>query len=337
MSYKIPKAVRLPSGNWNLKMMLGGKRISITKPTERECTKQASLLRAQNECGLFGGAVDSKLTVGDAIDMYIESRKEVLSPSTVAGYMDIRRTRFRDVIDRKVCTITNWQRVISNESNVCSPKTLYNAWGLLRPALEDIGIEVKNVRLPQRIQKDRPFLQPEQIPIMIEACSDSAVEIQVLLGLHGLRRSEIYAVNKEDISNGIIRVRGAKVRSNNGYVVKKTTKTDLSRRDVPVLIPRLAELVAERPKGLLCPNDPTTDYKRINNICKKNGLPLVGFHGLRHSFASLCYHLGLSELEAMRLGGWSDMNTMRRIYTHLAESDKMEATNKLKDFFALKG
>ena len=57
-------------------------------------------------------------------------------------------------------------------------------------------------------------------------------------------------------------------------------------------------------------------------------------HALRHSFASLAYSLGLSELATMRLGGWADYGTMRKIYTHLSKHDLADAADTLSDFFA---
>ena len=78
---------------------------------------------------------------------------------------------------------------------------------------------------------------------------------------------------------------------------------------------------------------PATPYRQIQKVCQENGLPLVGWHGLRHSFASLCYSQGINEMTCMRLGGWSDFKTMRTIYTHLSESDAMKGIDKLAEFF----
>lgn len=101
------------------------------------------------------------------------------------------------------------------------------------------------------------------------------------------------------------------------------------------MIPQLAEALAavEDKSGPVVKTNPTTLYSQINDLCKKEELPLVGVHGLRHSFASLGYHLKMSEMEVMRLGGWSDFSTVRRIYTHLADEDAANAASKIKDFF----
>ncbi len=80
--------------------------------------------------------------------------------------------------------------------------------------------------------------------------------------------------------------------------------------------------------------NPNTIYHQINRVCARNGLPQVGTHGLRHSFASLGYHLGVPELEMMQLGGWADNQTMIRIYTHIANADRVKAENAMAGFFA---
>ena len=101
------------------------------------------------------------------------------------------------------------------------------------------------------------------------------------------------------------------------------------------MIPRVRDLVEELPDddSPVAPYWPNTLYKHINAICAANDLPLVGVHGLRHSFASLAYHLGWSESYTMLVGGWDDISTMRKVYTHIAEKDKLKASNSMADFY----
>ena len=51
-----------------------------------------------------------------------------------------------------------------------------------------------------------------------------------------------------------------------------------------------------------------------------------------HSFASLAYHLGIPEKTVMKIGGWSNDATMRKIYTHISQSKINEDSAKLVDF-----
>ena len=45
------------------------------------------------------------------------------------------------------------------------------------------------------------------------------------------------------------------------------------------------------------------------------------FHDLRHYYASFLHALGVPDQNIMELGGWHDVNTLRRSYQH-AQSDK---------------
>ena len=71
----------------------------------------------------------------------------------------------------------------------------------------------------------------------------------------------------------------------------------------------------------------------MNKVCDENNLPRLGVHGLRHSFASLAYHVRMSEQAAMQIGGWSDYATMRKIYTHLSTQDINAAANSMSKFY----
>ena len=77
-----------------------------------------------------------------------------------------------------------------------------------------------------------------------------------------------------------------------------------------------------------------TIWNKINSICEKNGFPNVGIHGLRHSFVSLAYHLGVPEKIVMEIGGWADYQTMRNIYTHIARSDVSKYAEQFSGFFS---
>jgi integrase len=118
-------------------------------------------------------------------------------------------------------------------------------------------------------------------------------------------------------------------------VLKKDNKNRASKRTIPILIDRLYELLCEQPNktGLILTSFPDLLFKQVNAACVKSGLPKVGVHGLRHSFASLAYHRGVPERIAMQMGGWSDIGTMHKIYTHIAQKDVDKYAGELKTFF----
>lgn len=339
---KIPKIVKLPSGRYRCQIMSDGTRLSITEASYEECMSSALEILSKRVVGAAAPRRSNNVILRTAIERYIKDRGNILSPATIYGYKTVLSNRFQSIMDYRIKDIQNWQSIINSESRMCSAKTLKNSWGLIKSVLKENGSEIPKVTLPQVVEKDHAFLQPDQIKTFLELIKNEPYEIVYLLGLHGLRSSEILAIDvKNDIDFNFIRVRGAKVlgsseNGSSGYILKATNKNSSSRRSVPVMIPRLTELIKSCPGDKiqkLIPDAPNTARIRLNRLCRENGLPEIGLHGLRHSFASLCYHLGMSEMETMRLGGWSDVSVMRRIYTHLADQDLKNAESKLKDFF----
>lgn len=336
-SIKVPTPRKLPSGNWFIQICVNGKRISVTEPTEAACIARAMAIKQE-----LLDPVDRsrKPSLTKAIDAYIDARSNVLSPSTIRGYRIIQRNRFQDAMGRPVDAYDDkgWQRIINKEAKLCSSKTLKNAWGFISSVIhEETGRQI-SVNLPQVVSDTRSFLEPEQIPVFLEAAKGNNFEIAALLALCSLRSSEISALTWEhvDLKNGIIHVQGAVVKDEgNKYVRKKENKNTTSRRDVPIMIPRLLDALKEADQSCasVVPFHPSSVCRGINKICESAGLPKVGTHGLRHSFASLAYHLGMPEKIAMQIGGWSNDATMRKIYTHVAKNDVLKYQNAMASFY----
>ncbi len=322
--YGNPHPKKLPSGSWFVRVTVDGKTHSITRATKKECLNEAMAVKS--------GAKELKkrnpVTLTKAIDNYIEARENVLSPSTIRGYRAIQRLRFQTSMHKFVENITadQWQRIVNAEAKLCSAKTLKNAWGFLSSVIFDATGKKVSVRLPQVVANDLPYLTAEQIPPFLEAIKGDFCEIAILLGLSGLRRSEIMAVKWKDIDldAGCIYVQGSAVHDENGQLIYRAeNKNTSSRRTVPFLLPQLREAVLATQKkteyAVTC--TPGAIYKAAIRACRKAGVTETETHGLRHSFASLAYHLGIPEAVTMKAGGWSDIYTMRKIYTKISEKD----------------
>lgn len=333
---KIPEPRQMPSGRWIITLRKEG--VSITKDTAEECRTEAKAIRM----GIIEAAkYPDRITLNDLLEEYISSKDNVLSPSTIAGYDKIRRLRFKDYMNTPVGNIP-WQRMINSESG--SPKTIRNAWGLVAAALKSRCLPVPDITLPQVVPYDSHFLQPEEIPAFIKMVSKTNIAIPVLLALHSLRVSEIVALSWDDIERDglwsgkkcdIIHVRGATVIDRDGNMVfKETNKNSASRRDIPVFIPELKTLLSNPVSDKPCTYHPNSLAPALFSVCDNNNFPRINMHALRHSFASLAYSLGLNELTTMRLGGWSNFSTMRKIYTHLSTRDLVDAAETLSSFFA---
>lgn len=336
-SMKKPTARRLPSGAWTCRVRVGGKDHSITG-YDRASVEQEAM-------GIKYGLINAKkkvgpMTVTEAIDAYIESRKSSLSPSTMRSYKGSQKHQLQGLMDKKIDSLTDriCQKAIDDDKATCSPKTIKNAWSLVASAVREQTGQEFTVHLPTVIKNEHPFLQPEQIPIFLDALRDTPAELPALLGLHSLRRSEILGLTWEnvDLKNGLLYIRGATVFNEDGTLVhKKENKNAASRRVVPIMIDRLKELLEaqERTKKFVVTTHPNSIFAQVNRVCTSAGLPEIGVHGLRHSFCSLAYHLDMSEGVAMKVGGWADYATMRKIYTHIADKDIAASVQVMRDFY----
>ena len=347
---KTPKPRKLPSGKWFIHLRLGGDSIHVTDATAKDCTREAAAIKAE---WLARKRLPEKpeepkqaLTLTASIDEYIKRKSRTLSPSTIRGYRAIQKHRFQAVMQRPVDSIQDkeWQGLINDEVALASPKTVVNAFKFLRTVIrQQIGrdIPLDGLTLPAVAPADTAFLTADEIPKFVDAIKDSRVAVAALLALSSLRISEISALRWEDIPENptFIKVSGAVVRgTDTAWVKKKQNKNRSSTRSVPILIPELSEAIERlrKPSGPIMDYDQDTLRVEVHKACKRARITDVTVHGLRHSFASLAYHLQVPEKIAMEIGGWSDPGTMHKIYTHIAQSDITRYQNAMADFYSKK-
>lgn len=332
---KVPEPKQLPSGKWHI--YLRPEFVPVTEDTREKCVTKAKAIRA--------GYIEERkripknaLTLRQAIEAFIAANENALSPATIRGYDIICRHRFPEKIDEPLEDTTGWQEAIDAANKAYSPKTVYNSWGLVREIMTENNVTPPKVRLPQKRQPEKEWLTYDQILTFVDALRGKRCESGALLALHSLRRSEIFGLSWDDIDlkKGRITVRGAMVQDkNNAYIHKKETKNVSSARTIRIMIPRLKEVLQQQKNAGLPPvlSTPNSITQSINRVCASVDLPEVGTHGLRRSFASLGYHLDLSELEIQEMGGWRDYTTVRKIYTRLAKQDRLNAENKMEKFY----
>lgn len=334
---KVPEPRKLPSGNWFIQLRLNGQSVPITAETYTECKNLAELTKANHRCVDPIKKLPKNITLREAMKRYVRNYKDSLSPSTYDRYLNYIDHRFINYVDRPLGEI-KWQRMIDDELKVSSEKTVYNAWGLVRPSLKFVGYPVPDIKLAAIPIKEIPFLQPEEIKPFCAAIKGKSYEIAALLELHGLRLSEMKGLvwNDIDLDRNVIYVHGAYVKGVDGYVDKETNKNKTSTRYVPIMIPQLSEAltaVADK-SGRVVSITGSVLLRDVKRACEHAGVTVVTNHGLRHSMASLCFFLKIPIEQIMKWGGWGNDITLRRIYIHLAASAESEHKAAFTGFFS---
>ena len=333
-----PKKVK--SGKWRVRIYNytdeNGNKIyeCITRDTKAECEYAAAEFRKFKK----GQKPEESLTVGDAVDKYIDLCR-TLSPATVDGYEKIRRTGFQDLmsVDVRMLDDVVLQQAINEESvregrrGRISPKTVSNEWALISSALWHICRVKYDVRLPKRQRKYKDYPEPQQV---VDIIKGSSIELPCLLALHmGFRMSEIRGFKWEDIDGDYITVNRVIVDVGTMPVEKDEAKTPASKRThrIPPHIRKLMD-EADHSQPYIVPLNHNQFYHRFRRMMDAEGFSIT-FHDLRHMNTSIMVFLGVPERYRMERNGWESSHVMKDRYEHTFTSQRIEVDDKVDAYF----
>lgn len=338
-------AKKLPSGAWRVLVYVGtdgnGKRKyeSFTAQTKAEAELLAHQRQVERERGVEIDRAPAEMTVGDAIDRYIEDRSAVLAPKTIREYKTMRRNYFPEIMDLKIRQLSNnkLQGEINREAKRLSPKTLRNFLALLQPSINAVCDDKKfkyNLPMPQKREIDIPS-DEEFFRILDEAKGKSVYLPIIISATCGLRRGEIAALNLNidiDYENNKITVNKDMTENDKGEWVIGTPKTTASYRTVEAPEWVVEELRKARDEGKAMPK-PGAITDGFGRIREKLGLD-VTFHGLRHYYCSTLLKLGVPDLYAIRRTGHSTTNMLKNVYQHVMSDRDKEVAESINQHFA---
>lgn len=199
------------------------------------------------------------------------------------------------------------------------------------------------------------FLNNTEINNLIKSITNTDLYIPVMIAIAtGMRRGEILGLiwKNVDLENGIIKVTQALYPSKNGLVILPP-KTENSIRNISLPLTLITILKKHKEnqnklKEILCndyidtdlvccnfdgkPIHPTTFNHKFHNLLKEKGLPLIRFHDLRHSHASLLLKENIPAKYISERLGHSNVNTTLNIYSHIYKETDMEIANTFDKF-----
>jgi integrase len=228
------------------------------------------------------------------------------------------------------------------------PRTIKNTLTILNEACHHarrmrlIGRNpVTDVDRPAIRAKQEPQWTPEQARTFLDALARERYRALYVLALAtGLRRAELLGLRWSDLDldAGVLYVRQAIVDVN-GKLTPGEPKTDAGERDArlePPVVQLLhehrakqlrerlrarsrwegagdrGELVFSTPLGK--PMHPSSVYRALQRIIKRNGLPPIGLHGLRRTWSSIAHDGTRDILAVAKAAGHAHPETTVRHY-----------------------
>lgn len=326
-------AKQLPSGNWRVQVSLGkdanGKRIrkSVT------AKKKADALRLAK--ALVPLEYDDSMLVMDACSEFLRIRGPELSPSTVRGYMGTYRQKIlpHKIAHLKLSSLKTpiVQAWISEMK--ASPKTKRNHLGFLTAVVrfydEDKRFRVKIAD----VEQDELYTPTMQEINKVLTLLDEQTQRAALLGVFGLRRGEICALDASDIDreHNLIRISKDVVKDDSGKWIVKAPKTRKSVRWVEIPKSLIDILPKEGPIISISPDMVTNRFARA---VKQAGVPHFRLHDLRSFFASISIStLGVAEKSVQDIGGWKTSHVLKKHYERSISDQRRKDTDTIIDYF----
>ncbi len=217
-----------------------------------------------------------------------------------------------------------------------SKKTINNHLAILGTSLNmahEWGKTTKNIKIKRYkvFSGKSDFLTEDELQILLNHAKDVWRDMILLAARTGLRRGELIGLRWEDINfnNATLTVQRAIVRNVEGS--PKGNKT----RNIPLINEVFLMLWKnKKQKGYVFQTRPdhhlSDSFCNLNmkKICEKAGLRNIGWHTLRHTFASHLFQKNAPTKAVQELMGHVDIQTTLR-YAHLGPSNLQSAISVL--------
>lgn len=341
------KAKKLPSGSWSCMVFshyqfVDGKKKRIYERFTAPTKKEAEFMAAEFQLNKRRNQRPENLTVYEAIEKYINSKSNILSPSTVVNYRRQLKNYYQKIqsVQLKDLTSAMIQEDINDISAKLSPKTLRNIYALLTAALEVYAPDfTPHVALPQNQKKEVVIPTEEEIKILLENAKGTELYLAILLAsCFSLRRGEVCAIlcKEVDLENLILSINASVVVSDNEKWIRKTPKTPSGRRKLsipPFLVPALKEAMAgKKPDDYLFSSDPTGISNMMTRLRDKLDMKHINFKSLRHYYASMMLLNNVPNKYAMKRMGHATDNMLKNVYQHIIDKKDLEVTETINTY-----
>lgn len=308
---------------------------SFTASTKKEAERLAAIYLSEHK-----EENQSDITLQQAIDKYIESKKNILSPRSITSYQSIRRNYLQSLMHMHLSDIKKefLQNAFNLEAAKVSPKTLRSVHGLISAVYKMQDAYLPKILLPQKQKSEMSIPTAKDISLLLEAFSnDEDMRLAVMLAAYlGLRRSELCALQMKDYKNGVLAINKAIVKNEEKEWVVKQPKSTAGYRKIPVpdiLATELDNIKRKQDENIVRLSPDLVTHRFVDKREILPELTMFRFHDLRHYYASVMLALGVPDKYAMERMGHATNNMLKTVYQHTMKDKQNEISETLNAYF----
>jgi integrase len=348
-------------GRWEARMSLpNGKRKSFYAATQEEVLKKMRKAQQDVDAGL--PVVFDKQSVETYLKSWLEIKKHRIDASSHARYFRYLLS-INPIIGSLALSKLSPQHLQHLYAALLEKGWAAGTVGLVHGMMHDalkqavrLGIVQRNVSdmvdPPRRVEKEMQVLTQEQVKILLNAAKENWFEaVYVVVLATGLRAGEIFALQWGDIdfAQGKLLVQRGWQRTNTETFLS-LPKTSHGRRTIVLSRVALEALKRQRSRvddlrsrmgdlwddkySLVFPNHRghPVEFQSFSNthlrsLLKRAFLPIIRFHDLRHTFATLLLSKGVNIKVVSEMLGHANVSITLRVYAHVLPHMQQSAAN----------
>ena len=274
------------------------------------------------------------------------------------------------IFDLKPIHIQNYYalKLVKDDNKGLSANTLKKHHSLVRKCLQhalQMNLILYNpadrITLPRIERYQGQAYTVAQAKQLLDASKGGTAEVPIFLALQfGLRRSEVLGLKwgAVDFENEVIHIRHTVTSVRTSRIERDGTKNRSSMRTLPMLGESKKFLQAvkarqEEERQLCGAGYADGDYvcrwpdgkpystaiisHSFTRLIKRLGMPVIRYHDLRHSAASILISLGCNVKEVSVFLGHNNVSTTLDIYAHLFNSSSVELMRRYDGILSCSG
>ena len=348
-------------GRWEGRIVVGHKKNGdpifhyVYAPTQKELSS-----KLRQHIDSYQGAdltEQSRMTLSDWLDQWLESMSDTLRPNTLRNYRSYIENHIRPGLgDKQLARLTpkDVQRFYEKLGDSLASGTVRRIHTTLHGALKAAqqahliaSNPTEQIIAPKFSYGEKQILTDEQLDAFMQVIAEDEIWYDFFYTelTTGLRRGEICGLKWEDFDevSGTLKVCRTVYREDGGGLTAGDTKTSAGTRKI-MLPSSTAQVLRKRKTSALTewifpnplrpeqPANPGSAYRRLKTLLKQAGLPSIRFHDLRHTFATHALTSGVDVKTLSGILGHTRAAFTLDTYTHTTGDMQRRASEVVGDF-----